>query len=67
MKKFKTITDYDIVKLAYQQALENWAKWDDRLKAKPNSEIARHHENEWAEKMKELRQYLIKVESRRDK
>ena len=66
MDKFKTISEYDIVRLAYGRILEKWAKEKDR-KEKLNAEgkpapIADHWIEKAEKQMEELHAWILKYE-----
>lgn len=69
MDKFKTISDYDIVRLAYGRILEKWAK-EKAQKEKLNSEgkpspIADHWIEKTEKQMEELHAWILKYEQER--
>lgn len=67
MKKFKNLTEYDIINAAYLYYLNLWEKAQDNAERSKKifgreSELYRNRMNEYSKKLEELRSELLRIE-----
>ena len=62
MKKFETITEYELIKAAYFYYLDKWYNEDKKLEENPNDIIAQHKVKEYWKIQKELHDRIVELE-----
>lgn len=62
MKKFETITEYELIKAAHSYYLDKWYNEDKKLEENPNDIIAQCKVKEYWKIQKELHDRILELE-----